>query len=95
MRKAAVGQRRRHAYGTVVKINNSTKSQSRGVYRKNGSLIVGAAVLNQPTARNASATRASTRRLSNAAFLGMRTPYGHSMPPHIALQADMRITREA
>jgi hypothetical protein len=33
VRKAAVGQRRRHAYGTVLKINKSTKSQSRGVYR--------------------------------------------------------------
>jgi hypothetical protein len=33
IKKAAVGQRRRQTYGTVLKINNSTKSQSRGVYR--------------------------------------------------------------
>ena len=33
VRKAAVGQRRRHAYGTVTKINKTTKSQPRAVYR--------------------------------------------------------------
>ena len=31
IRKAAVGQRRRHAYGTVIKINKTMKSQSRAV----------------------------------------------------------------
>ena len=77
IKNAAVGQRRRQPYGTVLKINNSTKSQSRGVYRKKGSLIVGAAVVSQLTAKNASATRASMMLLDNAVFLTMRTRYGH------------------
>ena len=33
-------------------------------------------------------------RFVNAAFLTMRTRYGHSMPPHITLQADIRISKE-
>ena len=34
-------------------------------------------------------------RFDNAAFLTMRTRYGDSMPPHITLQADIRVTRAA
>jgi hypothetical protein len=57
--------------------------------------MVGALLLNQPTAKKASATRASTTCLETTGFLTMRTPYGHSMPSHITLQAEIPLARAA
>jgi hypothetical protein len=52
-------------------------------------------VLSQPTARNASAIRASTMRLDHTEFLTMRTRYGPLIPRHITLQADIPIALAA